>query len=88
MQLSSIKQFLEVYRKNIDTEDEKRKKILRILKEEAGVLIDEKSLVIKKGVVQIKASAVFKNEIFLHKEKIIHRLRDSKELSVYDITTQ
>jgi hypothetical protein len=85
MQLSSIKKFLDVYRKNIDTEDAKRSAILRILKEEIGVDISEKSLTITKGVLKIKTNAVIRNEIFLRKEKLLGRFKKNNELGVYDI---
>lgn len=85
MQLSNIQQFLETYRKQINKEDHKRNTIINIFYEETGVKIDEKALVIKKGIVSIKTNAIIKNEIFLRKAKIIARLQADKTLEVYDV---
>lgn len=85
MQLSSIKQFLEVYRKSLDTEDSKKERIQQIFKEELGITIDKKAFVVKKGVLHITANTIIKNEIFLRKGKIVSLLAVDKQLAIYDI---
>ena len=85
MQLSSIKQFLDVYRKSLDTEDSKKEKIQQIFKDELGIFIDKKSLIIKKGILHTNVNTIMRNEIFLRKEKIILRLKEDKQLGVYDV---
>lgn len=84
MQLSNIKQFLEVYKKSLNSEDEKRLAVRNIIKEETTIDIEEKFFVFKKGVVELKTNQIVKNEIFLHKEKIVQRFKDA-HLSFQDI---
>lgn len=80
MQLSNIKQFLEIYRKNLDTEEEKKKCIQHIIQKELGIFINIKNISFHKGIVQIKVNTIVKNEIFLQKENLLSLFKkESKE---------
>jgi hypothetical protein len=89
MQLSNIKQFLDVYRKSLDSEDEKKEHIQRIIQEETQIIVNTKMIILKKGVLEIKANTIIKNELFFYKEKIISRFKKEAEkntlLSIHDI---
>lgn len=85
MQLSNIKEFLEVYRKKLSHEDDKRTSLIQIIKETSGVTINEKDMTVARGVISIKAGHVVKNEIFLYKEKIIAQIHASGRTDIFDI---
>ena len=85
MQLSNIKEFLEVYRKKLSHEDDKRTSIRMIIKEVSGITINEKDMSISRGLITIKAGHVVKNEIFLYKEKILAGVHASGRTDVFDI---
>lgn len=85
MQLSNIAQFLEIYKKKLLSEDDKRNAICQIISEETGVIINEKVLTIERGLIKIKASPVLKNEIFLHKNTILKRIHESGRTDIFDI---
>lgn len=86
MQLFSIKEYLEKYKKKLSHEDDKRDSLLNIINGETGILLDEKTMTIVKGVITIKASAVVKNELFLHKAQIIKQIRESGRGDIIDIS--
>lgn len=85
MQLSNIAQFLEIYKKKLSSEDDKRAVILKIISEEIHISIDEKTLSIEKGLIKIKSSPALKNEIFLHKNNIIKKIHECGRTDIHDI---
>ena len=85
MQLSNIKEFLEVYRKKLSHEDDKRSSLIQIIKEVSGVTINEKDMTVARGVITINAGHIVKNEIFFYKEKIITQIKESGRTDIFDI---
>lgn len=82
MQLSDIKQFLDVYRKKLDSEDEKKKRIVDIILKEINISIDPKNISIKNGVLEINTNTVIKNELYLHREKILSHINEESKKSL------
>ena len=85
MQLSNIAQFLEIYKKKLSSEDDKRAVLLKIISEETGIPLDEKVLSVERGHIKIKASPVLKNELFLHKIRILQKIHDAGRTDIHDI---
>ena len=71
MELNNIQQFLEKYRKRLFGEEEKRHAVLAAIKEGSRVVLSEKELAFKNGTIHLHTDPVIKNEIFLHKERIL-----------------
>jgi hypothetical protein len=86
MQLSSIKEFLEVYRTRLLKEDDKRLEVTEIIKKITGVTVPLSDMKIARGVVVIKTNPIVKNEIFLYKEKILEELKSKNRNDIFDIT--
>lgn len=85
MQLSRITQFLEIYKKKLALEDDKRGMLIQIIFDETGVKLDEKFLDITKGTIKIKSSHVVKNEIFFHKARILQKIKEGGRTDIFDI---
>lgn len=86
MQLFSIKEYLEKYQKKLSHEDDKRSVLLNIIDSETGIQLNDKTITIVKGVITIKASAVVKNELFLHKAQILKKISESGRSDIFDIS--
>ncbi|GEM_PF-2380862 len=85
MQLSNIAQFLEIYKKKLALEDDKRGSLIKIISEETGIILSEKVIVITKGVIVLKVAHVVKNEVFLHKLPILKKIKESGQTNIHDI---
>jgi len=85
MQLSSIKSFLEKYSARLDTEDEKKEKIIQIFLTVARVQITPQMIVVENGILKINTSSVVKNELFIYKEKLLSALHESGRTDIFEI---
>ena len=85
MQLSGIGEYLLKYRKTIAREEDKRSQIVEVIKNATRVSLEEKAISIKKGVLSIDAHTVVKNEIFMHKQKILSDLKNIDDCAIFDI---
>jgi hypothetical protein len=62
---------------NIILSGEGRKQILKeALFEATGIIIETKNISIKNNVVYLNIKPIYKNEIFLKKDKIFEKLKD------------
>lgn len=85
MQLSNIKEFLAKYQEKLTTEEEKQSVILSTLNEIVHGAISKKQCVVAKGIIKLSVSPVIKNEIFMHKEKILLSIREKGRNDIFDI---
>ena len=53
-----------------------RKSAVDIIKTTTNIELDKKDISIKNGVVYIKTQPIYKNEIFINKQKIIKKLQE------------
>jgi len=53
-----------------------RKELIKIIKKITGIKLSKDEVLVKKGVVYIKTKAVYKTEIFIHKESILKSAKD------------
>ncbi len=59
-----------------------RKKIVEIVKEITNIELDKKDISVKNGVVFIKTTPIYKNEIFINKQTILSILKQKINDSV------
>lgn len=85
MQLSGIQGFLEEYRKRLFQADGARQRILEIIGDISGVVVEEKEIEIRKNEIVLSTDSVAKHQIFLYKEKILKKFIDSGVKDIYDI---
>ena len=71
MELNNIQQFLEKYRKRLFGEEERLNAVLAAIKDGSSVVLNKKELAVKNGTIYLHAAPAIKNEIFLHKERIL-----------------
>ena len=71
MELNDIQQFLEKYRKRLFGEEERLNAVLVAIKDGSSVVLNKKELAVKNGTIYLHAAPAIKNEIFLHKERIL-----------------
>lgn len=85
MELSNIAQFLEIYKKKLSLEGDKREELIRVIFDSTGIKVEESQMTITKGVIQIKMTPIVKNELFLHKAKILEKIKASGRTDIHDI---
>lgn len=71
-----ITNFLDKFKKILFKKEETVFVLQEILLKEIGLNISNKDIVVKTPLVIINGSPVFKNELFLKKEKILKTLND------------
>ena len=71
-----IKDLLNRFSKIILSGEVKKQAIKEALYEAAGILVDTKDISIKNNVVFLNIKPLYKNEIFLKKEKIFSALKN------------
>ncbi len=75
--MKRIGDFLEKFTKLAQSSDEAKKTILTVLKIHSITVIDISKISIKGTSVQIKMSALQKNEVFLKQQKILSSLKEN-----------
>ena len=75
--MKRIGEFLEKFAKLAQSSDEAKKAILTTLKTHSITITDISKISIKGTVVQIKMSALQKNEVFLKQQKILATLKEN-----------
>lgn len=85
MQLSSITSFLEKYRTKLSQEDDKQNAIVEALLSVAHVQVTSAMISVDRGTLTVNASPVIKNELFMHKEKILVAIRERGRTDIFDI---
>jgi len=56
-----------------------------IIKDVSRVTVDPKNVTIKSGVVYIKASPAVKSTLFVHKELILKKIKETSDNKLFDI---
>ena len=86
MELSSIKVFLEKYRKKLSVAEASRSELLQIILKISGVSLSEKEIVLKRGRIILHSDSITKNQIFIFKEKIIEEIKKQGIAHIYEIS--
>jgi len=72
----NLSSYLEKF-KNLKDQDSDKILIKEILLKEAGINISERNIIISKEKISIKGSSIQKNIIFLKKETILEKIKES-----------
>ena len=72
-----IKDLLNRFSKIIETGEGNKKFITETIKEVTGILIETKDLKVKNGTIYLNIKPIYKNEIFLKKDQIFSKLKES-----------
>lgn len=72
-----IKDLLENLKNNLFSEELKKDEIRRIISEEIKINLKSSDIEIKNGIINLNIKPIYKNEIFLKKEIIFSKLKDS-----------
>lgn len=72
-----IKDLLENLKNSLFSEELKKDEIRRILSEEIKINLKSSDIEIKNGIINLNIKPIYKNEIFLKKEIIFLKLKDS-----------
>jgi hypothetical protein len=76
MDYKHVQEFLNKFKKITDSFLLNKDKVVLVLEKNLKLKIEKDSFSVKNKVLQIKASPVIRNEIFLRKESIIKDLND------------
>jgi hypothetical protein len=76
--MNSISGFLQKFLNLEKDNNTKLSIILDVIKKETGIELKKEMLEIKNDNLKIKCNPVFRNEIFMHQEKIEDELKKSK----------
>ena len=85
MEISSIKNFLSKYHKLLTDNSDRRQMIIEVISSVSGVALRQGDITFRNEAVYIEGGSVLKNEIFLHKERIIRELQKRGITDIADI---
>lgn len=85
MSFEGIQGFLFRYRQYLSGRDEKRQKISEIISRISGVSVAEDCISLTRGELRIRGDSVLKNELFLHRNRILEELHKSGFMDVSEI---
>jgi hypothetical protein len=72
-----LKYLLLNFKNILVSESAKKEEILRIISREIKIDLKKEDIQIKNGVVFLNIKPIYKNEIFLKKDKIFSKLKDT-----------
>ena len=72
-----IKDLLENLKNSLFSEELKKDEIRKIISEEIKVNLKSSDIEIKNGIINLNIKPIYKNEIFLKKEIIFSKLKDT-----------
>jgi len=75
MDYNSISGFLEKFKKIIFQKEEVKNIVIKIISEEISKQVDSSQIKIKDGHVHIQGSPILRNEVLIHKERILIKLK-------------
>ena len=75
--MRNIAYYLEKFKKFSPPDDYLKNSIKQILESEMEIFIGKENIEIRQGVIYIKESPLIKNEIFLKKDFILEKIKDS-----------
>lgn len=76
MDYSKISNFLDKFKKIIFKDEELKNVVVSVISNEIKKSIEVNQIKIKDGVVYIKASPIFLNEVLMKKEKILSSIKE------------
>lgn len=79
--MENISSFLNKFKNIVPPERFVKEVFIRVVSNVANITILEKEITVKKNILHIQMSSLKKNELFLHKEKLLDEL--NKELKSY-----
>jgi hypothetical protein len=71
MDYKPISAFLDKFKKIIVKDDEAKELIAAVVERHVGLALSQKSIAIKKGVIVIQGSPLFRSELWVHREGIL-----------------
>ncbi len=80
-----ISTLLGRYKDILVGDDEKKKRCSALIQESSGLHIDVKDISFKKNTVVIRANTVVKNELFMHKTRIISAFQSHGFADIFEI---
>jgi len=75
MEFNNLKSFLDKFRRIIFQKEELKKIITQIIFEETNYHINEEAILLKDDSIVIKGSPLLRNEILIHKNQILNKLK-------------
>ena len=72
-----IKDLLGRFSKLLETGEGSKQLVIDVIKDITGILIETKNIKIKNGTIFLNIKPIYKNEIFLKKEKIFSKLKET-----------
>lgn len=72
-----IKDLLNRFSKIIETGEGNKKFITETIREITGISIETEDITVKNGIISLKIKPIYKNEIFIKKDQIFSKLKES-----------
>jgi hypothetical protein len=76
MDYNHITIFLDKFKKLIYQKEETKEIVIKVIGDEIHHPIDNKAVKIRDGYIYIKSSPIVCNEVFIHKNQILTKLKD------------
>ncbi|TSC70543.1 MAG: hypothetical protein CEO12_264 [Parcubacteria group bacterium Gr01-1014_46] len=81
----NISKFLEKFKKNIETGELLNSRIIEIVKNKTGIVLNIGDFEIKEGVLYFKTSPMVRNKLFIYKDDLIRETNLLSGLKIVDI---
>ncbi|MEK7118447.1 MAG: hypothetical protein AAB869_02445 [Patescibacteria group bacterium] len=85
MHFERIQDFLFKYNKYFSDKNEERKRIRMIVAEVSGINLSDREFTILRGELFIRGNSVSKNELFIHKKRILAELHKNGLTGIHDV---
>ena len=72
-----LKDLLGRFGKILETGEGSKRLVVEVIKDDTGILIESEKIKIKNGTIFLNIKPIYKNEIFLKKEKIFSKLKET-----------
>ena len=86
MAMIDIGTLLGRYKDILDGDDEKRKRCITVINEITGLALDPSDITFKKNAIVLRGNTVIKNELFMHKTRIVEGLRKQGLSEIFEIS--
>ncbi len=85
MELSGIGKYLEIYRERLLSADDERKLVVAVVRDVAGVHLEESDITIKQTVLHVHTDSVTRHRLFVCREKIIKELASRTKKKITEV---
>ena len=85
MSMIDISTLLGRYKDILDGDDEKRKRCISVINEITGLTLDPNNITFKKNAIVLRGNTVIKNELFMHKNRIVEALHKQGMGDIFEI---